>query len=87
MKTANRGGGRFSNCSMPEAMAKCERISGNSMTTHYAQTGRMGDHICRISDVGEFRRHFPELDYIKNIDSILSDICKFNKEKWLIEKT
>src|SRR6476469_365661 len=46
----NAGGGRFSNCSMIEAIKLCEEISGNKMNISYLEDNRIGDHIWWISD-------------------------------------
>jgi CDP-paratose 2-epimerase len=79
----NMGGSRFSNCSMVEAIGKCEDIAGSKMKTHYVETNRIGDHIWWISDVLKFKSHFPDWNFTKNVDDILKDIYIFNKEKWL----
>jgi CDP-paratose 2-epimerase len=55
----NAGGGRFSNCSMLEAIALCEEISGNKMSYSYSETNRIGDHIWWISDTSRFMKHYP----------------------------
>ena len=55
----NAGGGRFANCSMLEAIAQCEAITGNKMNIQYSDQARIGDHIWYISDVGKFKRHYP----------------------------
>ena len=41
----NAGGGRFSNCSMKEAIAICEEITGNKVNYAFSDTNRDGDHI------------------------------------------
>ncbi|MDR3715415.1 MAG: NAD-dependent epimerase/dehydratase family protein [Puia sp.] len=55
----NAGGGRFSNCSMLEAIALCERISGRKMNYRYSGANRIGDHIWWISDTSKFEGHYP----------------------------
>src|SRR5207244_11285958 len=50
----NIGGSRHSNCSMLEAIALCEEISGRKSTWSYEETNRIGDHIWWISDVSKF---------------------------------
>lgn len=55
----NAGGGRFANCSMLEAIALCEEISGNKMDYSYKETNRIGDHIWWVSDVSKFKDHYP----------------------------
>lgn len=78
----NIGGSRFSNCSMLEAIKKCEEISGNKMNIRYLDNNRIGDHIWWISDVSKFRNQFPGWNLTKNIDDILSDIYSCNKNRW-----
>ncbi|MGA0559321.1 NAD-dependent epimerase/dehydratase family protein [Larkinella sp. VNQ87] len=55
----NAGGGRHANCSMLEAIAICEEISGNTMSYSYSETNRIGDHIWYISDLSKFKSHYP----------------------------
>ena len=56
----NAGGGRFSNCSMQEAIALCEELAGKKMNVTYTDTNRIGDHIWYISDLSKFKSHYPE---------------------------
>jgi CDP-paratose 2-epimerase len=55
----NMGGGRFANCSMLEAIAICERITGNRMSVTMSEVNRIGDHIWYVSDLTKFKAHFP----------------------------
>lgn len=59
----NAGGGRFANCSMMEAIAICEGISGNRMNVTYSDQARIGDHIWYVSDTRKFQRHYPNWQY------------------------
>jgi CDP-paratose 2-epimerase len=70
----NIGGSRFSNCSMLEAIALCEEITGKKMKTEYVETNRTGDHIWWISDVSKFRSHYPEWNLTKDVRNILTEI-------------
>ncbi len=70
----NMGGSRHSNCSMVEAIAMCEEITGKKMDHSYTETNRIGDHIWYISDVGKFRSHYPEWGYRYDVRGILEDI-------------
>lgn len=70
----NMGGSRFSNCSMLEAIALCEQLTGKKMRTQYVDTNRIGDHIWWISDVSKFRSHYPGWNLTKNVGSILEEI-------------
>jgi CDP-paratose 2-epimerase len=67
----NAGGGRFANCSMLEAIALCEQISGNKMSYSYAEQNRIGDHIWYISDVSKFMNHYPNWKYEYNLQDTL----------------
>lgn len=70
----NIGGGRHSNCSMTEAIAVAERLTGRPMRTSYSEEARIGDHIWWISDVGRFRSMYPEWHYRYDIEGIMADI-------------
>ena len=70
----NAGGSRFSNCSMREAIEKCEKITGKTMNYSYSESNRMGDHIWWISDLSKFRSHFPDWHWKYNLDDILEQI-------------
>jgi CDP-paratose 2-epimerase len=70
----NAGGGRFSNCSMLEAIAICEEISGNKINYTYAESNRIGDHIWYISDVSKFKNHYPDWDYRFDLTSTLGEM-------------
>lgn len=70
----NAGGGRFSNCSMLEAIAKCEEITGKKIKWTYSDNNRIGDHIWWISDVSKFKSHYPDWDYTFNIHAIIDQI-------------
>lgn len=78
----NMGGSRFSNCSMLEAIKKCEEISGNKMKTTYVETNRIGDHIWWISDVSKFKLHYPDWSLTKTIGAILFEIFSINRNRW-----
>lgn len=70
----NAGGGRFSNCSMAEAIEMCEQITGKPMNYEYSEANRIGDHIWWISDVSKFQGDYPEWSWKYNINDILSQI-------------
>lgn len=70
----NAGGGRFSNCSMLEAIKLCEKISGNKMDYSYSETNRIGDHIWYISDVNKFKSHYPTWDWKFNLEDTLVEM-------------
>ncbi len=78
----NMGGSRFSNCSMVEAIAMCEQISGRRLNWKYVDQNRVGDHIWYISDVSRFQQHYPEWKYKYDVPAILRQIYEMNVERW-----
>ncbi len=73
-KVYNIGGGRFSNCSMLEAIAIGEEITGNKLQWVYEDENRIGDHIWWISDVSRFKKDYPDWDYEYDIAKIMEEI-------------
>jgi CDP-paratose 2-epimerase len=70
----NAGGGRFANCSMLEAIALCEKISGKKVNYTYTETNRIGDHIWYISDVNKFKSHYPGWNWKFDLESTLVEM-------------
>jgi CDP-paratose 2-epimerase len=79
----NIGGGRDSNCSMLEAIALCEGISGRQLDWTLLETNRIGDHRWWISDLETFRTDYPEWQLRYNVETILREIYTHNAEAWL----
>jgi CDP-paratose 2-epimerase len=82
----NLGGGRFSNCSMLEAIEKCERIAGRKLEWVYQPMNRIGDHIWYISDLRKFQTDYPGWKQQYNLDALLQDIYDHNVERWARER-
>lgn len=72
----NMGGGRHSNTSILEAVAKAEKILNKKANIKYKKEPRSGDHIWYISDVSKFKSHYPVWKYTFSNDQIIEDICK-----------
>ncbi|MBI4657733.1 MAG: NAD-dependent epimerase/dehydratase family protein [Verrucomicrobia bacterium] len=70
----NLGGSRHSHCSMLEAIALCESISGRKLDWSYKEDHRIGDHIWWISDVRKFQSHYPQWRYSYDLRRILEEI-------------
>jgi CDP-paratose 2-epimerase len=77
----NIGGGREVNCSMREAIQLCEEISGNELHTTYVDQNRMGDHIWWVSDLGRFKRAYPNWRLSYSLRSILMEIYEANETR------
>ncbi len=78
----NAGGGRFSNCSMIEAIRICETITGNKVDFSYKETNRIGDHIWWISDVSKFKLHYPNWTWKYDLEETLSQMHKNFKQRF-----
>ena len=81
----NIGGGRFSNCSMLEAIQICEDITDRELNWEYSDQNRKGDHIWWISDNAKFLRHYPNWQQRYDVPHILQEIYEVNRERWLME--
>lgn len=79
----NIGGGRFSNCSMLEAIKICEEITGKKLDHTYVEQNRTGDHIWWISDLSRFSEHYPNWKLKYDIPAILGEIYEHNQKRWL----
>jgi CDP-paratose 2-epimerase len=78
----NIGGGRESNCSMLEAIGFCERIADRELDWKLDDEPRVGDHQWWISDLGPFRRDYPEWELTRGVEGILREIFERNLEEW-----
>jgi CDP-paratose 2-epimerase len=78
----NIGGGRFSNCSMLEAIAMSEELVGKKLNWTYADANRIGDHIWWISDMGKFRQHYPQWQPQYDVRDIIEQMVTSNAERW-----
>jgi CDP-paratose 2-epimerase len=78
----NMGGGRFSNCSMLEAIEMCERISRRRLNWSYVDENRRGDHIWWIGDLSHFQSLYPEWKLQYNVPRILEEIYDKNHRRW-----
>ena len=79
----NIGGGRFSNCSMLEAIDQCEAIVGKKLQWTYAEHNRIGDHICWVSGIRKFQQHYPDWALTYTLRDILEEIFESNTVRWM----
>jgi CDP-paratose 2-epimerase len=70
----NIGGGRENSCSILEAFARAEALTGKSMSWEYVPKAREGDHICYISDLSKMKRHYPQWGITKSLDDIFGEL-------------
>jgi CDP-paratose 2-epimerase len=78
----NLGGGRESNCSMLEAIERCQEIAGRELDWTLSDQARMGDHRWWISDLAGFQADYPDWELEYDVDGMLSEIHERNVEHW-----
>ena len=70
----NIGGGRFSNCSIIEALEMIEKNTGIKIKKKYIKSNRVGDHIWYISDISKFKKNYPNWKQQYNTKKILEEL-------------
>jgi CDP-paratose 2-epimerase len=79
----NIGGGRSSSCSVLEAIALAEEISGRMLDWSLSPAARTGDHRWWISDNRPFQADYPGWRPEYELRQILQEIHDANAERWL----
>jgi CDP-paratose 2-epimerase len=70
----NMGGGRYSNCSIIEALDLVEDIANIKIKREILKKPRVGDHIWYISDLSKFKKHYPKWQQKYNTKRIIEDL-------------
>jgi CDP-paratose 2-epimerase len=70
----NMGGGRHASCSVNEAIATVEALTGRPMTLSYTPEPRIGDHQWWISDVRKFQARYPNWSLTFDVAALIADI-------------
>ncbi len=70
----NIGGGRFSNCSILEAISEIEQISKIKIKKKIIKENRVGDHIWYISDNKKFKKDYPKWKQKYNTKKIIKEL-------------
>ncbi len=70
----NLGGGKANSCSILEAFAITERLTGRKQQHTYVDQNRIGDHICYYSDLRKMRAHYPAWDIHKSLETTIAEI-------------
>jgi len=78
----NLGGGQDSNCSMLEAIALCEQITGRELDWRLEPTARKGDHMWWISGLRPFQARYPSWSVRHGTEAILREIYEHNAGRW-----
>jgi CDP-paratose 2-epimerase len=77
----NLGGGKANSCSILEAFALVERVSGQRQRYTYVETNRIGDHICYYSDLSKMRDHYPAWDITISLEQTIEQIVEAWQQK------
>ena len=70
----NMGGGRYSNCSIIEALDLVEEIAKISIKRNILKIPRVGDHIWYISSLSKFKKHYPNWNQKYNTKRIIEEL-------------
>ena len=72
----NIGGGRYSNCSIIEALNTIEKISKIKIKRKIISQNRIGDHIWYISDLKKFKQKYPKWKQKYSTFRIIKELIK-----------
>ena len=70
----NIGGGRFSNCSILEALNLVERHAKIKIKKNIIKQNRIGDHIWYISNLNKFKKDYPNWKQKYNTSKIIKEL-------------
>ena len=72
----NIGGGRYSNCSVVEALDHVEKITNIKIKREVIRKPRVGDHIWYISNLSKFKKHYPNWKQKYNTKKIIEELIE-----------
>ena len=72
----NIGGGRYSNCSVVEALDYVEKITNIKIKREVIRKPRVGDHIWYISNLSKFKKHYPNWKQKYNAKKIIEELIE-----------
>jgi|TARA_Y100000389_G_C17426436_1_gene499824 CDP-paratose 2-epimerase len=75
-KVYNAGGGRFSNCSILEALKIVEKKAKIKIKRKILKQNRTGDHIWYISNMGKFKKDYPNWKQKYSTQKILEELIR-----------
>ena len=74
----NMGGGRYSNCSILEALSIVEDLTNIKIKKNVLKTPRVGDHIWYISNLNKFKKHYPKWRQKYNTKKIIKELINYS---------
>jgi CDP-paratose 2-epimerase len=72
----NIGGGKQNSCSILEAFAQVEELTGLPQKYTYVEQSRIGDHICYYSDLRKMKQHYPAWDITRPLRDVFIEIVE-----------
>ena len=72
----NTGGGRYSNCSVIEALNLVEKIAGIKIKRKILRQNRVGDHIWYVTNMKKFKKHYPNWKQKFSTYKIIEELVK-----------
>jgi CDP-paratose 2-epimerase len=76
----NLGGGKQNSCSILEAFAMVEELTGKPQKYTYVDQNRIGDHICYYSDLRKMKSHYPGWGITRTLPDVFREIV----ESWQV---
>jgi CDP-paratose 2-epimerase len=70
----NIGGGKENSCSILEAFAMVEELTGIPQNYKYLDQNRIGDHICYYSDLRKMTQHYPRWQITRPLRNVFREI-------------
>jgi len=77
----NIGGGPERSCSVLEAIAMAERLSGRKMTLEHVAEPRMGDHKWWITDTRKFEAAYPNWRQEYSLEQTVAEIVEAQQQR------
>ena len=74
----NIGGGRYSNCSILEALQIVEKIKNIQIKKKFYSSPRVGDHVWYISNLRKFKKDYPKWKQKYNTQKIIEELIDKN---------
>ena len=74
----NMGGGRYSNCSVLEALDIVEKLKNKKIKKKIIKKNRVGDHIWYVSNTKKFKKDYPNWKQKYNTKKIIEELIENN---------
>ena len=72
----NAGGGKYSNCSIIEALDMVESITNIKIKKNIKKQNRIGDHIWYVSSMKKFKKHYPQWKQKYSTKKIIKELIE-----------